>query len=613
MLASVLLASDAHAATGAATSVPAILGLDVADIVRTIFETLFGDIQAQAGRALVSYLLVIPNLTGGRLTGLQQTTNAIAFGLMGVVMTFAVMRYWMVGLSSSGSGGSEAIEGITRTIAAALMIVAWPYLFRQGVALSNSASDALMGDARTQSDMSTLIRSVLVLTFATAPLGLAVSSIMCLGGVLLLLALLAMKVVISASMAVLFVAMPIAIILWPVSEASWLLRFAGRAMFVCLAIPIVWAIIFRTFLAVGADALTFRGGGGLLDVGVLRPLTALALMFVAVTVPKQLMRAAMMGASAPGSGMGGKIATGVGVRSATKGIEAALPAAKAAAAAKAAGALPPPQTTMSVGDKGALRTSTALKGVDLNNPAHRQIAESFTAWAAGQAEGNSSANGAAPEPASAPDTSVSAPARETGGAPDDHATPAVNAPHDHGRYEHEKKVIAALVAQGQPDAKAAQDAFAALSPAQRANVSAAHADPKTNTAAFLMNEAAANWNHPHQRVGLRTLAAASPQARDQAITGAAPEPPSTPVAHSASAPSTTGASGAPSAPEPSPHAAPGSNGPVGAPPPPGAPAQPSSRAAPGAPAARPAPTPPADKAPPMAPPPVSPDNPNPML
>ena len=49
-----------------------------------------------------------------------------------------------------------------------------------------------------------------------------------------------MKIVLSCATAVLFVAMPVAVILWPISELSWVARFAMRSFLVCLLIPLVW-------------------------------------------------------------------------------------------------------------------------------------------------------------------------------------------------------------------------------------------------------------------------------------------------------------------------------------------------------------------------------------
>ena len=258
--------------------------------------------------------------------GRISTSTAISFGLVGVVMTFSVMRFWLSGLTSSGAGGAEAVDGFTRTIGAALFILAWPLLARQGIAITNTASSAILQSPGVSDDLTRLIRAALVGNFALGPVAWIISVITALAGAMLLLGLVLLKIVLSCATAVLFVAMPVAVILWPISELSWIARFAMRSFLVCLLIPLVWVIVFATFAAIGVDAVSFKGGGGILDKAIIQPLTGCALLYVAVSCPKWLMRAAMMGARSPAGGFVGRSASYMAARRADTAIAQHLPA-----------------------------------------------------------------------------------------------------------------------------------------------------------------------------------------------------------------------------------------------------------------------------------------------
>ena len=115
---------------------------------------------------------------------------------------------------------------------------------------------------------------------------------------LLFLGLLLLKIAISVSTILVFVGMPLAIVLWP--AAPWVARIAGRALIVCLAVPVLWALCFAASGAVGVDALAFTGGGAIDKL--VQPLVAIVLLWVTVKLPVTLARVAMLGAQALGGG-----------------------------------------------------------------------------------------------------------------------------------------------------------------------------------------------------------------------------------------------------------------------------------------------------------------------
>ncbi len=90
-----------------------------------------------------------------------------------------------------------------------------------------------------------------------------------------------------------------------------------RAFATVLVVPLAWAVSFATFAAVGVDALSLKGASGFMDALVM-PLVAIALLWVAVMLPKSLARMAMFGASS--GGLIGRTASYL----ATRRVDAAL-------------------------------------------------------------------------------------------------------------------------------------------------------------------------------------------------------------------------------------------------------------------------------------------------
>jgi len=121
-----------------------------------------------------------------------------------------------------------------------------------------------------------------------------------------------------------FVGMPLAVMLWPVPELAWIARTAMRAFATVLAIPLLWAVCFATFAAVGIDALSLKGAGKVVDALVL-PLVALALLWLTVVVPRTLARMAMLGAQ--GGGFVGRTASYLVARRADAAVAQKVPAA----------------------------------------------------------------------------------------------------------------------------------------------------------------------------------------------------------------------------------------------------------------------------------------------
>ena len=294
-----------------------------------IVKALFAWPAKIINRELLGWLVAVPDYAihpetaraagdGSNLAQLGATTSAMAFAALGAVATVSGIRYWAAGLT--GSGGLEALEGLARTVGAALFIVLWPWLFRHAADLANEAGSGLLGSGSVLDDTARLLAVAFVAGVAFNILAILIA----IAAAVLFLALLLTKIAVSATTALVFVGMPLAVMLWPIPELAWIARTAMRAFAAVLAIPLLWAVCFATFAAVGIDALSLQGAGKVVDALVM-PLVALALMWLTVTAPRTLARMTMLGAQ--GGGFAGRTASYLVARRADTAVAQSIPAA----------------------------------------------------------------------------------------------------------------------------------------------------------------------------------------------------------------------------------------------------------------------------------------------
>jgi hypothetical protein len=106
-----------------------------------IVKHLFAPVSKLVTAQLIGWLVEIPTFTGGHVRQLQNTIVAMGGALLGAVATLAIVRYWLVGLAGNGFG---ALEGLARTVAAALALAMWPWVFAQAVELTNLFTRSLL-------------------------------------------------------------------------------------------------------------------------------------------------------------------------------------------------------------------------------------------------------------------------------------------------------------------------------------------------------------------------------------------------------------------------------------------------------------------------------------
>jgi hypothetical protein len=274
--------------------------------LKAILAFLFGGLQKDVSVRLLQWLTTVsPQISGPSVRGLYQVTAGMAIGLLGLVMTVTVARLYVGGLSLAGGGGFNALEGLSRSVAAGLFLLLWPWMFSALVGLCNHASATVLASGADQHAVVKILTVTLVLGALTGA-GAILVLFQVIVGALLFMALLLLKVVVGAATTLLFVAGPLAIVMWPLEELAWLSRFVMRALITLLLIPLVWALIFATFAAVSADALGSASSplphltGGLVGI---------AMLWLAVSIPRDLLRLAMLGVR---GGRGGIVARTAG-------------------------------------------------------------------------------------------------------------------------------------------------------------------------------------------------------------------------------------------------------------------------------------------------------------
>ena len=158
-----------------------------------IIKALFAPIAKFITTELIGWLVAVPNLTQGNVAQLEQTVEAMGGGLLGAVATISTIRYWAAGFAGGGDSGFAALEGLTRTVAAALFLAVWPWLFDTAVSLTNLFTSSLLGSGAVVHSVSHLLAAGLGAGVALnfTPIGLFLNIAMAVAASLLFLGLLA--------------------------------------------------------------------------------------------------------------------------------------------------------------------------------------------------------------------------------------------------------------------------------------------------------------------------------------------------------------------------------------------------------------------------------------
>ncbi len=400
-------------------------GTEAAGAIQDAFfwmlNQIFGGIQATLSVKLLTWLTRLPDFSGGQVMQVQRAIQIGAGACLGAVLTISIVRFWL-GSHSSNGGVSAGLEGVIRTAIAALAIGLWPKIFAIGVGLSNGFTNVLLSDAAKDRlenlfqglDMASLglpaaggATAGAIGLFIGAGISALIWIILSTASAILFLALIAMKVIVTAGTVIAFVVMPLALVLWPIPETSWVASMLAKALAVLLAIPILWVLIFAAASAVGADVFFLSNNGkneNLLATGLnillIKPLVACALLYLAVMLPSRLVRMAPLtgGTRIPGGGAARAVtsyATYRGLEKVTStGVSSAVGAARQAATTAFR---PAAQTAMAAAgaSAGGAGNPGAVKGAAAAGQSQSQNTGTQAAKVAGAAAGTAAGASAA--------------------------------------------------------------------------------------------------------------------------------------------------------------------------------------------------------------------------
>lgn len=502
------------------------IGGTVGKLAVTAFEAiihaLFAPIAHFINAQLIAWLVAVPDYAspGSHVAATEHTVLAMAGAALGAVATISVARFWAAGFA--GSGGS-ALEGLGRTVGAALLLPIWPWMFHTAVALANDASTGLLGSGSVTKASANLLAVGVGAGVGLGFLGvgLFVSIVMAVVASILFLGLLMMKVVLAISTVLVFIGMPIAIVLSPV--VSWIPRVLARAFAVCLAVPFIWAVCFAASAAMLNDGLFLKGSSGFFD-ALLKPLAAIALLWMMLLLPSRLAQMAMLGAGAVRGGFVSRAvsyAAGSQMRDATRqylpgwaGGERGAGDQRARATDSRLGARLSAESVLAASKAAAAGGGVAVGAGAVSGGAFggRTGGANGTSGGSGEpgaswlqrARGGASGRGYSPPPLASTQGAVAA---------------AGGLQRPSWRQEHfdAEMLEASLREQRQPvSAEQARQALDALPASTQGAVESLVADHGPRARQHLSYQALGEWT-PAEREAIRTLAAATPEVRAQAF------------------------------------------------------------------------------------------------
>jgi hypothetical protein len=285
----------------------------IGGVFEFVFKTFFG-IETKVTQRGVQWLLAAPVYTDsgayGDLNQLRANLEVAAWALFTLVFTVSAVRYYASGFTSAGS--YEAVEALTRGGIAAGALAFYPQAFGSLAIAANYLTHGVIHEPTVASGLTKLLATATVSGFT--PLG--VGTIAAVVAVVIFLLLIVTKIVLATLLALLFVAAPLAIALWPLPETSWLARTVLQSLIGVLLWPVVWALCFALFAVIGASAFTPDGSFG---THLVKPWVSVAALYVAFKAPQLLARQALLAGLMPSPGatamrgmMYGRAAVGTG-------------------------------------------------------------------------------------------------------------------------------------------------------------------------------------------------------------------------------------------------------------------------------------------------------------
>src|SRR3984885_7813842 len=127
------------------------------DAFHAIIKSLIAPVAKFITAELIGWLIAVPIVTQGNVAQLEQTVEAMGGGLLGAVATISTIRYWAAGFAGGGESGFAALEGLTRTVGAALFLALWQWLFDPAGSMTNLLTGSLLGSGAVVHSVSHLL------------------------------------------------------------------------------------------------------------------------------------------------------------------------------------------------------------------------------------------------------------------------------------------------------------------------------------------------------------------------------------------------------------------------------------------------------------------------
>src|SRR3954451_23420515 len=294
-------------------------------LIEGIFKALFGDLEAKVTLAVVKFLVAHPIVTNhaayATLNDYRVYVTDGAYGLLGLVFTISAFRYWASGFA--GGGAYEALQALARAAGAVGALSVYAFGFEQLLVGGNLMTHALLDFGGIDKGLAKL--------FVASKFGLGLSGVAYVLELVAFIALIVTKIALTALLSVLLVAGPLAIAVWPIEELAWLARTWLQVLIAVVLWPVLWALCFGCFAAMGDAA--FSAGGGVGDT-IVKPFVSVAMLYVAFKLPMAVLRQAQLAGLTPSMGrvgMRGAQLASVGSRAAGIGGPAAGSGASASA------------------------------------------------------------------------------------------------------------------------------------------------------------------------------------------------------------------------------------------------------------------------------------------
>ncbi len=195
----------------------------------------------------------------------------------------SALRYWAAGYSAVSAG--EALVAFQRTAAAAAGLVVFEPAWHYATLGVNRLTWALASGPGVGDRADRLFVDAFSFGTPAEPTP-AFGGLVLFGMLGCAVWLLVTKVVLSAALAVLYLAGPLAIALRPLEDLEWVTGMVTRGAIAILCYPVTWTLCFAAFALLSADG---SPGGGALGATVAR-LTGLAALLVAVRLPRMILQ-----------------------------------------------------------------------------------------------------------------------------------------------------------------------------------------------------------------------------------------------------------------------------------------------------------------------------------